>query len=93
MEMDHQLAEDPEDAALVHDLSELDRLQGLIRVTVPSISSKGQTLGWEQGRDRQPQTEDLGNAGCSLSSEAPGIKRSGFASQIGVLYRNLPRSG
>ena len=33
----HRLAEDPEDAALVQDLSKLDRLLDLIRVMLPSI--------------------------------------------------------
>lgn len=40
MRLGHQLGEDPEDAALVHNLSELDRLQGLVRVTLPNICFK-----------------------------------------------------
>jgi hypothetical protein len=45
MGIGHQLAEDPEDAALVHNLSGLDGLQDLMRVTLPSIYLKRQILG------------------------------------------------
>ena len=67
MRVDHRLVEDPEDAALVHNMNELDRLKDLMRVTLPSICFKRENT--EFGGGKKWSATRSGQ--CGSSRETP----------------------